>query len=173
MSIYNVVVLCLITAPVSLVISSQADASFAFVTTALVFCCFLSMALIFLPKVFQIQNVLFLDLFQVFVQVVEVIRNPDRPGDGEEETDQTVSKEEEERYRKLQQENEQLQQLIASREQKLKLLNQRLLERNAATNVNGVTANPSNVTSNQTTTSTPVMSTRTTTIHLPAIKKNR
>ena len=51
MSIYNVVVLCLITAPVSLVISSQADASFAFVTAALVFCCFLSMALIFLPKV--------------------------------------------------------------------------------------------------------------------------
>lgn len=51
MSIYNVVVLCLITAPVSLVISSQADASFAFVTAALVFCCFLSMALIFVPKV--------------------------------------------------------------------------------------------------------------------------
>jgi gamma-aminobutyric acid type B receptor len=51
MSIYNVVVLCLITAPVSLVISSQADASFAFVTAALAFCCFISMALIFLPKV--------------------------------------------------------------------------------------------------------------------------
>lgn len=58
MSIYNVVVLCLITAPVSLVISSQADASFAFVTTALVFCCFLSMALIFLPKVFHTASVL-------------------------------------------------------------------------------------------------------------------
>lgn len=113
MSIYNVVVLCLITAPVSLVISSQADASFAFVTSALVFCCFLSMALIFLPK------------------VVEVLRNPDRPDDGEDDTDQAVSKEEEERYKKLQQENEQLQQLIAAREQKLKLLNQRLLERNA------------------------------------------
>ena len=116
MSIYNVVVLCLITAPVSLVISSQADASFAFVTAALVFCCFLSMALIFVPK------------------VVEVIRNPDRPEDADDQdTDQAVSKEEEERYRKLQQENEQLQQLIASREQKLKLLNQRLLERNSAT----------------------------------------
>ena len=58
MSIYNVVVLCLITAPVSLVISSQADASFAFVTAALVFCCFLSMALIFLPKVLIIHLIL-------------------------------------------------------------------------------------------------------------------
>lgn len=113
----------------------------------------------------------------VFVQVVEVIRNPDRPGDGEEETDQTVSKEEEERYRKLQQENEQLQQLIASREQKLKLLNQRLLERNASANVNGVAANPtsSTATSTNNTMTTPVISgvTRTTTIHLPPVKKNR
>ena len=55
MSIYKSVVLCLITAPVSLVISSQADASYAFVTLALVFCCFLSMALIFVPKVHRKQ----------------------------------------------------------------------------------------------------------------------
>ena len=111
-----------------------------------------------------------------FLQVVEVLRNPDRPGDGEEETDQTVSKEEEERYRKLQQENEQLQQLIASREQKLKLLNQRLLERNASANVNGVTANPTTTTtapSNTTMTTTTPVTTRTTTIHLPPLKKNR
>lgn len=156
MSIYNVVVLCLITAPVSLVISSQADASFAFVTAALAFCCFISMALIFVPK------------------VVEVVRNPDRPGDGDDETDQTVSKEEEERYRKLQQENEQLQQLIASREHKLKLLNQRLLERNASVNVNGITPSPIVSASNNTTVSTPPMSgsTRATTIHLPPAKKN-
>lgn len=108
-----------------------------------------------------------------------MVRNPDRPGDGDDETDQTVSKEEEERYRKLQQENEQLQQLIASREHKLKLLNQRLLERNASANVNGVTANPAVVSpSNNASTnvSTPVMSggpARTTTIHLPPAKKNR
>lgn len=51
MSIYNVVVLCLITAPVTMVIASQQDASFAFVALALIFCCFLSMALIFVPKV--------------------------------------------------------------------------------------------------------------------------
>ena len=111
----------------------------------------------------------------VVVEVVEVIRNPDRPGDGEDETDQTVSKEEEERYRKLQQENEQLQQLIAAREQKLKLLNQRLLERNASANVNGVAANPTTTSPTSHTMTTPVISgpTRTTTIHLPPVKKNR
>lgn len=51
MSIYNVVVLCLITGPVRMVIASQQDASYAFVALAIVFCCFLSMALIFVPKV--------------------------------------------------------------------------------------------------------------------------
>lgn len=53
MSIYNVVVLCLITAPVCMVIASQQDANFAFVSLSLIFCCFLSMALIFVPKVSQ------------------------------------------------------------------------------------------------------------------------
>lgn len=51
MSIYNVVVLCLITCPVTMVIASQQDASYAFVALAIIFCCFLSMALIFVPKV--------------------------------------------------------------------------------------------------------------------------
>jgi gamma-aminobutyric acid type B receptor len=51
MSIYNVAVLCIITAPVTLVIADQPNASFAFVSLANVFCCFLSMALVFVPKV--------------------------------------------------------------------------------------------------------------------------
>lgn len=51
MSIYNIAVLCLITAPVAMVIASQQDASFAFVALAVIFCCFLSMLLIFVPKV--------------------------------------------------------------------------------------------------------------------------
>lgn len=114
--------------------------------------------------------------FAHLLQVVEVIRNPDRPGDGEEETDQTVSKEEEERYRKLQQENEQLQQLIASREQKLKVLNQRLLERNASSsaNANGLATNPISASSVHNTVSTPsATGTPRPTIHLPSVKKNR
>lgn len=73
MSIYNIAVLCLITAPVAMVIvsilnrifpcsilsslfsvssqASQQDASFVFVSLAVIFCCFLSMLLIFVPKV--------------------------------------------------------------------------------------------------------------------------
>jgi hypothetical protein len=57
------------------------------------------------------------------------------------------SKEEEERYRKYQLVNEQLQQLIASREHILKLFNQRPLIRNASANVNGVTVDPTVVSS--------------------------
>ena len=51
MSIYNVAVLCMITAPVTLVIADKPNATFAFVALANVFCCFLSMALVFVPKV--------------------------------------------------------------------------------------------------------------------------
>lgn len=56
MSIYNVVVLCLITAPVAMVIASQQDASFVFIALAVIFCCFLSMLLIFVPKVGSIST---------------------------------------------------------------------------------------------------------------------
>ena len=51
MSIYNVAILCIITAPVTMVISDQHNATFAFVALANVFCCYLSMALVFVPKV--------------------------------------------------------------------------------------------------------------------------
>ncbi|RWS26614.1 gamma-aminobutyric acid type B receptor subunit 1-like protein, partial [Leptotrombidium deliense] len=64
MSIYNVVVrtsvtnrrriLCMITGPVSLVISNQTDAHFAFIAFTIIFCCFISMALIFTPKVVEL-----------------------------------------------------------------------------------------------------------------------
>ena len=99
-------------------------------------------------------------------KVVDVIQHPDRKIEGPEDSDQTVSKEEEERYRKLLQENEQLQQLIAAREHKLKLLNQRLLERDAnAGNANGGVGNAA-PTTNATTNAV-------TTVHPPPVKKNR
>ncbi|KAF2884262.1 hypothetical protein ILUMI_21914 [Ignelater luminosus] len=113
MSIYNVVVLCLITAPVILVIGSQQDASFAFVALAIIFCCFLSMALIFVPK------------------VIEVIRHPRDKAESKYNPDAGVSKEEEERYQKLVNENEELQRLIAQKEEKIKLLKDRLSEKEA------------------------------------------
>ncbi|KAF6204850.1 hypothetical protein GE061_019013 [Apolygus lucorum] len=113
MSIYNVVVLCLITAPVTMVIASQQDASFTFVSLALIFCCFLSMALIFVPK------------------VIEVIRHPRDKAESKYNPDVGVSKEDEDRYQKLLAENEELQKLISSKEEKIRLLKQRLAEREA------------------------------------------
>ncbi|KNC24020.1 hypothetical protein FF38_00223 [Lucilia cuprina] len=111
MSIYNVVVLCLITAPVGMVIASQQDASFAFVALAVIFCCFLSMLLIFVPK------------------VIEVIRHPKDKAESKYNPDSGISKEDEERYQKLVTENEELQRLIAQKEEKIRLLRQRLVER--------------------------------------------
>ncbi|XP_015113955.1 gamma-aminobutyric acid type B receptor subunit 1 isoform X2 [Diachasma alloeum] len=114
MSIYNVVVLCLITAPVTMVIASQQDASFTFVALAIIFCCFLSMALIFVPK------------------VIEVIRHPKDKAESKYNPDVGMSKEDEERYQKLVVENDELQKLIAQKEEKIKVLKQRLAERDAS-----------------------------------------
>lgn len=94
MSIYNVVILCLITAPVTMVIANQQDACFVFVSLAIIFCCFLSLALIFIPK------------------VIEVIRHPKDKAESKYNPDQG-SKEDEEKYQKLVNENEDLQKLIA------------------------------------------------------------
>ncbi|XP_039951553.1 gamma-aminobutyric acid type B receptor subunit 1 [Bactrocera tryoni] len=110
MSIYNVVVLCLITAPVGMVIASQQDASFAFVALAVIFCCFLSMLLIFVPK------------------VIEVIRHPKDKAESKYNPDSGISKEDEERYQKLVTENEELQRLISQKEEKIRILKQRLVD---------------------------------------------
>lgn len=75
--------------------ASQQDASFAFVSLAVIFCCFLSMLLIFVPK------------------VIEVINNPTDKYENKSNTDTGVSKEDEERYQKLLTENDELQRLIA------------------------------------------------------------
>ncbi|XP_063393215.1 gamma-aminobutyric acid type B receptor subunit 1 isoform X1 [Cydia fagiglandana] len=123
MSIYNVVVLCLITAPVTLVIASQQDASFAFVSLAIVFCCFLSMALIFVPKV---------------LQVIEVIRHPTERAESGRGSGSGSAPADEERYRELVKENEELQKLIAQKEDRIRVLKQKLSEREAAA-ADGVT----------------------------------
>ena len=78
MSIYNVVVshqsisyqlnwrlmylsseqiLCLITGPVSHVIEDQVNAHFAFIGLTIIFCCFLTMALVFVPKIVELVRV--------------------------------------------------------------------------------------------------------------------
>lgn len=112
MSIYNVVVLCVITVPIVLIIKSQQDASFAFVALAIILCSFLSLGLIFGPK------------------VIEILRNPKRnPHEIRSLTESVVGKEEEERHQKLLTENEQLKAQIAEMEEKVRKLKKQLKER--------------------------------------------
>lgn len=44
-------VLCMITAPVTMVLSSQQDASFAFASLAIVFSVYITLVVMFVPKV--------------------------------------------------------------------------------------------------------------------------
>ena len=94
MSIYNVAVLCLITTPVTLVISSQQDALFAFVSLAIIFSSMITMGLVFVPK------------------IVEVVKEGNEKSDRSSAPDGGTTKEEEERYHKLLAENEQLAQIL-------------------------------------------------------------
>ncbi|KAI4884235.1 hypothetical protein NFI96_011599 [Prochilodus magdalenae] len=50
MAIYNVAVLCMITAPVTMILSSQQDASFAFASLAIVFSVYITLVVLFVPK---------------------------------------------------------------------------------------------------------------------------
>ncbi|XP_040570916.2 LOW QUALITY PROTEIN: gamma-aminobutyric acid type B receptor subunit 1-like [Lepeophtheirus salmonis] len=109
MSIYNVVVLCMITAPVTLVIGDQQNASFAFVSLANVFCCFLSMALIFVPKIHFIH---------------QHAHDP-----REKEDDEKNTAEQELKYKNILKENEDLQKKIADRDQKINCLRKRITEK--------------------------------------------
>ncbi|KAL4219318.1 Gamma-aminobutyric acid type B receptor subunit 1 [Mactra antiquata] len=112
MSIYNVVVLCVIVVPIVLIIKSQQDASFAFVALAIILCSFLSLGLIFGPK------------------VLEIVRNPRRnTQEIRSLTESAVGKEEEERHEKLVTENEQLKKQIAEMEERVRTLNKQLQDK--------------------------------------------
>lgn len=50
MAIYNVAVLCMITAPVTMIVSSQQDAAFAFASLAVVFSVYITLVVLFVPK---------------------------------------------------------------------------------------------------------------------------
>ncbi|XP_035709332.1 gamma-aminobutyric acid type B receptor subunit 1 [Folsomia candida] len=114
MSIYNVAVLCLITTPVTMIISSQQDASFAFVALAIIFSSLITMGLVFVPKVIAVWQ--------------EGAERSDRSSAPEGGT----TKEDEERYGKLLGENETLQQILGQKEERLKLLRNKLEEKNVA-----------------------------------------
>uniref|UniRef100_A0A5S6QQK2 G_PROTEIN_RECEP_F3_4 domain-containing protein n=1 Tax=Trichuris muris TaxID=70415 RepID=A0A5S6QQK2_TRIMR len=57
LAIYNVAVLCFITAPVEIIILSRPDSSFSFFAITLLLCTFIAMGLIFIPKVRYVAKV--------------------------------------------------------------------------------------------------------------------
>ncbi|CAG0886915.1 unnamed protein product [Darwinula stevensoni] len=122
MAIYNVVVLCVITAPVSVVIASQPDASFAFVSSAVIFCCLLSMGLIFIPK------------------ILEVMQHPHGGRDESRQSNSSFpSSEDQQKLDMICKENEELQKLIAENEEKIHLLQLKIKEKQAREEVNRAT----------------------------------
>jgi len=109
MAIYNVAILCMITAPVILVIGNQQNASYCFISLANLFCCYLSMALIFIPKI-------------TFIR--QHAHDP-----REKEDDEKENAEQERKYRELLKINEDLQKKVAEKEQRLSLLKKFLADK--------------------------------------------
>jgi len=108
MSIYNVAILCIITAPVTMVIADQQNATFAFIALANVFCCYLSMALVFVPK------------------VVFIVQHPGHDPREREDEDEKKKQEQEMKLKKILKENEELQKDIAEKDRKIDLLRKHL-----------------------------------------------
>lgn len=112
LAIYNVVILCMITAPVILVIGNQLNAAYCFVSLSCIFCCYLSMALVFMPK------------------IIYVRKHSHDPR--EKEDDERENALAELQYRELLKANEELQRKVAEKEQRLNLLKKRLEEKKEA-----------------------------------------
>ena len=51
MSVYNVFILCVIGAPISLAMREQPDASFSIVSVCIIICTSITLCLVFIPKV--------------------------------------------------------------------------------------------------------------------------
>ncbi|CAL9706099.1 unnamed protein product [Knipowitschia caucasica] len=115
MAIYNVAVLCLITAPVTMILSSQQDASFAFASLAVVFSAYITLVVLFVPK----------------------IRRLITRGEWQSEQQDTLktgsstNNNDEEKSRQLERENRELQKIIQEKEERVSALRTQLAERQA------------------------------------------
>ncbi|XP_077064095.1 gamma-aminobutyric acid type B receptor subunit 1 isoform X2 [Siphateles boraxobius] len=115
MAIYNVSVLCMITAPVTMILSSQQDASFAFASLAIIFSVYITLVVLFVPK----------------------IRRLITRGEWQSETQDTLktgsstNNNDEEKSRQLERENRELQKIIQEKEERVTELRSQLAERQA------------------------------------------
>lgn len=127
MCTYNIFIVCLISASLTLIIERNQDADFAFASIAIILCCFVSFGLIFLPKI--------LCIIRGRDQPLSTDGNKNRSTTNSNATQlgsnpsQQLSSEDEEKHRKLVAENEQLKTLIAERESRVNELIEKLKQR--------------------------------------------
>ncbi|CAL8371586.1 unnamed protein product, partial [Boreogadus saida] len=115
MAIYNVAVLCMITAPVTMILTSQQDASFAFASLAIVFSVYITLVVLFVPKMRRL------------------ITRGEWQSDAQEtmKTGSSTNNNDEEKSRQLERENKELQKIIQEKEERVSELRSQLTERQA------------------------------------------
>uniref|UniRef100_A0A8C9RWT2 Gamma-aminobutyric acid type B receptor subunit 1 n=1 Tax=Scleropages formosus TaxID=113540 RepID=A0A8C9RWT2_SCLFO len=115
MAIYNVAVLCMITAPVTMILSSQQDASFAFASLAIVFSVYITLVVLFIPKMRRL------------------ITRGEWQSEQQEtmKTGSSTNNNDEEKSRQLERENKELQKIIQEKEERVSELRNQLTERQA------------------------------------------
>ncbi|XP_043940283.1 gamma-aminobutyric acid type B receptor subunit 1-like [Protopterus annectens] len=113
MAIYNVAVLCLITAPVTMILSSQQDASFIFSALAIVFSAYITLVVLFAPKMRRL------------------ITRGEWQSEQQDtmKTGSSTNNNEEEKSRQLEKENRELERIIAEKEERVSELRRNLYER--------------------------------------------
>ncbi|KAM4568369.1 gamma-aminobutyric acid type B receptor subunit 1 isoform 3-T4 [Fundulus diaphanus] len=118
MAIYNVAVLCLITAPVTMILSSQQDASFAFASLAIVFSAYITLVVLFVPKMRRL------------------ITRGEWQSEQQDtlKTGSSTNNNDEEKSRQLERENRELQKIIQEKEERVSALRNQLAERQAIRN---------------------------------------
>ncbi|XP_076006553.1 gamma-aminobutyric acid type B receptor subunit 1 isoform X2 [Genypterus blacodes] len=118
MAIYNVAVLCLITAPVTMILSSQQDASFAFASLAVVFSAYITLVVLFVPKMRRL------------------ITRGEWQSEQQDtlKTGSSTNNNDEEKSRQLERENRELQKIIQEKEERVSALRNQLAERQALRN---------------------------------------
>uniref|UniRef100_A0A8C7JJU7 Gamma-aminobutyric acid type B receptor subunit 1 n=1 Tax=Oncorhynchus kisutch TaxID=8019 RepID=A0A8C7JJU7_ONCKI len=118
MAIYNVAVLCMITAPVTMILTSQQDASFAFAALAIVFSVYITLVVLFVPKMRRL------------------ITRGEWQSEQQDtlKTGSSTNNNDEEKSRQLERENRELQKIIQEKEQRVSELRNQLVERQALRN---------------------------------------
>ncbi|KAF7661047.1 hypothetical protein LDENG_00270500 [Lucifuga dentata] len=111
-------VLCLITAPVTMILSSQQDASFAFASLAVVFSAYITLVVLFVPKMRRL------------------ITRGEWQSEQQDtlKTGSSTNNNDEEKSRQLERENRELQKIIQEKEERVSALRNQLAERQALRN---------------------------------------